>query len=104
MTADQINIAMLRIWHEAPPRDVQLLIQVHDSILLQYRESREPELLPLIKSLMGAPLILPNGRTFDVPHEIKVGWNWADASPENPRGLVKYVGTPDVRARTRLAA
>jgi DNA polymerase-1 len=101
MTADQINIAMLNIWRHTPPSDVHLLIQVHDSILLQYRESKEAELLPLIKSLMGAPLRLPNERIFDVPHEIKVGWNWADATPDNPQGLVKYNGHTDTRVRTR---
>jgi DNA polymerase-1 len=103
MTADQINIAMLNIWRHAPPSDVHLLIQVHDSILLQYRESKEAELLPHIKSLMGAPIRLPNGRIFNVPHEIKIGWNWADATPDNPQGLVKFNANPDTRVRPRSA-
>jgi DNA polymerase I-like protein with 3'-5' exonuclease and polymerase domains len=98
MTADQINQALLNIWQHAPHQHVQLLIQVHDSILLQYRESKEKELLPLITSLMGAPLTLPSGRVFNVPHEVKVGWNWADASAENPQGLVKFNGI-DTRKR-----
>jgi DNA polymerase-1 len=98
MTADQINQALLNIWQHAPHQHVHLLIQVHDSILLQYRESKEKELLPLITSLMGAPLTLPSGRVFDVPHEIKIGWNWADATADNPQGLVKYVGS-DLRTR-----
>jgi hypothetical protein len=50
---------------------------------------KKKELLPLIKLDGRAPLRLPNERIFDVPHEVKVGWNWADATPENPQGLVK---------------
>jgi hypothetical protein len=52
---------------------------------------------------MGAPILLPNGRIFDVPHEIKIGWNWADATPDNPQGLVKLDASPDTRVRTRPA-
>jgi DNA polymerase-1 len=99
MTADQINTALLNIWRRADPAKVHLLIQVHDSILLQYLEAEEATLIPKIKALMGAPLKLPNGRVFDVPHEIKVGWNWADAGPDNPQGLVKFNGV-DTRKRT----
>jgi hypothetical protein len=103
MTADQINQALLNIWQHAPHQHVQLLIQVHDSILLQYRETNEKELLPLITSLMGAPLTLPSGRVFDVPHEVKVGWNWADASAENPQGLVKFNGIDTRKREARKA-
>jgi DNA polymerase I-like protein with 3'-5' exonuclease and polymerase domains len=99
MTADQINQALLNIWQHAPHQHVQLLIQVHDSILLQYHEDKEKELIPLITSLMGAPLTLPSGRVFDVPHEVKVGWNWADATPDNPQGLVKFNGGDPLRKR-----
>lgn len=102
MTADQINIAMLNIYERSKPTDIQLLIQVHDSILLQYREDKEKELIPFIKAQMTAPLTLPDGRRFDVPHEIKVGWNWADATADNPQGLVKYVGS-DLRKRETRA-
>lgn len=103
MTAEQINLGLLAIWRSAECQAgvVQPLIQVHDSILLQYKEDREEWVLPRLKKLMhAAPLTLPGNREFNVPCEIKIGWNWADADKENPQGLVKFDGrTHDTRHR-----
>lgn len=106
MTADEINIAMLRIYRT---QLFQLLVQVHDSILFQYPEEMEDELMATVLECFNNPIQLAGGRTFNVPCEIKVGWNWGDVIKNkegkvtgNAGGLMQWKGH-DARRRPRLA-
>lgn len=99
MTADEIDIAMLNIWRAGR---VQLLLQVHDSLLVQYHEKDEAIIVPWLIKMLRVPLILVAGREFAVPAEAKIGWNWGEFDAEkNPDGLVKWKGGDD-RKRTDL--
>lgn len=96
MTADEIDTGLLALWRA---NICQVLGQVHDSLLIQYPEEREDEILPRVLSLMKAPLVLAGGREFYVPLDAKVGWNWGDtvynrdgSVKSNPEGLQKYKG------------
>lgn len=96
MTADQINIGLLNLWRA---NICQLLVQVHDSILVQYPEHLEDEIVPQAIKLLAAPITLRKGREFCVPSDCKVGWNWGDFDEvKNPLGLKKYKGS-DTRKR-----
>ena len=88
ITADTVNTGMLHLWRAE--LGVHILAQVHDSILLQYPEVDEDWILPEIIDLMTVAAPLKHGRSFTIPVEAKVGWNWGDASENNPRGLRKY--------------
>lgn len=95
-TADEINTGMIQLWR----RNIcQLLLQVHDSILVQYPEELEDEVVPQICDALRVPIMLAKGREFVVPVEAKVGWNYGDFSDSNPDGLKKYKGGDD-RVRT----
>lgn len=83
MTADEIDGALLRLWRWGK---VQLLIQVHDSILFQYREEDEDWIIPEVLGMMNQPLRLARDREFVVPSDMKIGWNW---------GEVEYWSKPD---------
>lgn len=102
MTAKEINIGTLALF---AANRVQLLVQVHDSILFQYPEELEDKIVPWAVETVKAPLELKFGRKFIVPTEAKVGWNWGDENTDpkkgllNPDGLVKYKGH-DNRKRT----
>ena len=100
ITSDTINRGMLNLWRAGI---CQLLLQVHDSILVQYREEAEDDLLPRILDLVHVPIHLPSGRTVTIPAEAKIGWNWANydyRNPEaNPDGLMEWKGQKDVRQR-----
>jgi hypothetical protein len=97
MTADEIDTGILNLWRA---NRVQLLIQVHDSILFQYPEHLEDEIIPWALAALRAPLTLARGREFVVPTEAKVGWNWGEFDKDqNPDGLVKWRGGDD-RKRT----
>lgn len=95
MTADEINTGILNIWRA---NKVQLLIQVHDSILFQYPEHLENEIVPWALEALKAPLELRGGRPFVVPTEAMTGWNWGYHSERNPDGLKKWKGS-DPRTR-----
>lgn len=90
MTADEIDIGLLRVFRDERP--VMLLAQVHDSILFQYPEHLEDEILPWLIEALRVELSLARDRPFSVPTEAKVGWNWGDAYESNPDGMLKWKG------------
>lgn len=108
MTAETINYAMLRVFRlrqQFP--DLQMLLQVHDSLLLQYPEEYESlGVIPAIKKAFTTTLKLRAGRAFTVPSEVQVGWNWGypeydkhtKAVIGNPNGMIKWKGE-DKRVR-----
>lgn len=75
LTADIIDTGLLRLWRS---RRVQLLVQVHDSILFQYPEEEEDEIIPWALETLKVYFELKKGRQFFVPTEAKTGWNWGD--------------------------
>jgi len=92
MTGDEINTGILKLWRADR---VQLLVQVHDSILFQYPEELEDEIVPWALEELKVPLVLARGRDFVVPTEAKTGWNWGNFSEDNPDGLKKWKGGDD---------
>lgn len=106
MTADEIDGGILQIFRERAKLDfdVQLLMQVHDSVLTQVPERHVERYVPWALETLKRPLDLVGGRRFVVPTEAKVGWNWGDTSynkdgsiKDNPEGLQKWKGGWDRR-------
>lgn len=89
MTADEINQGILNLWRADR---VQLLVQVHDSILFQFPEHLEDEIVPWALEALKVPLTLARGREFVVPTEAATGWNWGYNAEDNPDGLLKWRG------------
>lgn len=100
MTADEINRGILDLWRA---NRVQLLMQVHDSILFQYPEELEDEIVPWALQTLRAPITLRKDREFCVPTEAMTGWNWGKYNDgSNPKkgeanldGLKKWKGHDD---------
>jgi DNA polymerase I len=97
--ARMLNQGMLQVWRA---NICQLLMQIHDAILVQYPTEQEDEIIPQLKRLISVPVELAHGRTLVIPYEVKTGWNWSDFSEKNPDGLKKYDGS-DKRNRTEAA-
>lgn len=96
MTGDEINTGILRLWRA---NRVQLLMQVHDSILFQYPEELEDEIIPWAMEALKVHLELAKGRPFYVPVEAMTGFNWGYYNEHtNPDGLIKWRGS-DTRKR-----
>lgn len=101
-TADEIDTGLIRLFRA---NRVQLLVQVHDSILFQFPEEQENEIVPWAIELLKVRIPLAKGREFYVPTEAKTGWNWGDRLEDkktgkitNPDGLTKWKGG-DARKR-----
>lgn len=97
-TSDEINMGILKLWQADR---VQLLMQVHDSILFQFPEELEDEIVPWALETLKTHLVLAKGREFYVPTEAKTGWNWGNYSEANPDGLKKFKGG-DTRNRQEV--
>lgn len=103
-TGDRLNLALWRIWKYMGTR-VEILAQVHDALYFQVPESSDHRAL-IAEALhhISTPLRhkLPDGswRTYDVPGEAKVGWNWGTYDKTyNPDGMAKWKGA-DSRVRS----
>jgi DNA polymerase-1 len=91
-----VNSRIINIWKH---RDVILLMQGHDSVLVQYPEKQEAKIIPKIKEQLRYPIELEHGRQFIVPFDCKTGWNFGNWSEGNPDGLKEWEGS-DQRKRT----
>jgi hypothetical protein len=88
-TSDRTNLGLWKVWKELP--QVQLLGQGYDSITFQIPDDSNfnrtvQDVRQLIRLEMQDPT---SGRTFEVPSEAKVGYNWGYKSDTNSRGLAK---------------
>ena len=90
VSVEILNRIMLNVWRS---NCVQLLLQVHDSLLFQYPEEQEDIIIPKVMKLFEYPIRLRGNRIMTIPAEIKTGWNWAPKTEANPRGLVKWAST-----------
>jgi len=101
--ADYLNRGLVRVWRELGDMGVQILLQEHDALLVQYPEERENELVPAISERLELTIPLFYGRTLTIPTEAMVGWNWGYAANDkkeivNPDGLIAFSGS-DQRIR-----
>lgn len=94
--ADIVNGGMLQVWQD---RYCELLLQNHDAIVVQYRESEEDIIIPKILLGLRRPVKLKHGRELVIPYGVRTGWNWGEHSEGNPDGLKKYK-PGDERVRT----
>jgi DNA polymerase-1 len=76
--ADLVNLAIIRLHNIVKDNsNVQLLLQVHDSIVAQARDEVLGWAVDLIRKEMLIPLTI-NGKTFSIPVDIQIGKNWHD--------------------------
>jgi DNA polymerase I-like protein with 3'-5' exonuclease and polymerase domains len=97
-TGEQIDRGLHQVWEAFP--QVQLLNQVHDSILFQLPFREIVESIPKILEVMQVTITLKGGRKFTVPLDAAGGWNWGYRNEnkktkvvENPYGLSKWRGS-----------
>lgn len=98
ITADTIDRGLLALWRS---NRVQLLLQVHDSVLFQFREELEDEIVPWAIRTIEQVVRLKDARDFIIPAEAKVGWNWSD-NREDPDSLRKFSDPNRPKKRTRV--
>lgn len=96
--ADIVNAGMLRVWDWGA---VQVLMQDHDAITIQYPEEMEDEVIPHVLKLLANRTELAHGREMSIPYDAQVGWNKGKYDPKkNPDGLRDWVPGDGGRRRT----
>lgn len=93
---DALNLGFYRVWNKydkifSPSRPLEILSQVHDSILWQYKPENEKWLLPLILKELQVPIKI-NGQVCVVALDVATGWNWGKYSKSNLLGLKEWEG------------
>lgn len=96
--SDQMKFAMIRILNRIEREYgfvIDFLMESHDSFLAQVRETHLEKVIPIIKEELEVPIDFKNcslSRNVQliIPTDIKIGYNWEDASEENPQGLKRY--------------
>lgn len=94
--SDIVKQGMLNVFRS---NTCQLLMENHDSILIQYPERKEDEIVPKIIKLLKHVIPLKHDRMLEIPYGCKTGWNWGECSETNPDGLKGY-NPGDKRRRT----
>lgn len=98
---DILNQGLLRVWRA---NVCTILLQIHDAILIQYPAEREGEIISKVKQLLRSPIQLAQGRIFEIPSDVKVGWNWGPFDEKtNPDGLRGFDPNGETRRRQRPA-
>jgi DNA polymerase-1 len=89
-----VNQGMLQVWRHC--KDVQILQQTHDALLIQYDEDKEDEVIPRVRETLKVSVDIGRGRSLIIPNDCAVGWNWGKAEKDgkiiNIDGLMKYKG------------
>lgn len=76
--AHVLNIGLIRVYNKLCNHpQVNLINQVHDSILLEHPKSMREEIHSQLPNLMRVDLTI-KGRQFYIPTELEVGDNWRD--------------------------
>ena len=77
--ADVLNIALVKMQKkiEWSGEDIQLLLQVHDSMILQCWPSLVPVVVEWMKDAFDIPIKMQS-HTFTIPFDVKVGNNWEE--------------------------
>lgn len=94
--ADIVNTGMYNLWRS---RMCQLLMQVHDAVVVQFPEALENEIVPRIARELRVHVLLTKDRELIIPYGCKTGWNFGPYSKDNPDGLKDFKGADD-RKRT----
>ena len=71
--ADILNIALVRTWNAFKEIDAQLVLQVHDSFVIQCKDV--PAVKDILKNAFNVPITI-NRRTFVIPYDVKIGSDW----------------------------
>ena len=103
---DSLNQGMVRTYNDdsitgMQGANVDILAQVHDSILLQVpiKVATSPHFLDLQQRVYDyvSPEMNYSGRTFKIATDSKIGLNWGGFHKElNPKGMRKFEGSADL--------
>jgi DNA polymerase I-like protein with 3'-5' exonuclease and polymerase domains len=90
-TGEFINRGAIQLQHflnHNPTFPIKFLLQVHDSLVIMFKQREIQEVIPTLLEKLKVILPLQKGREFSIPLGVKVGWNYG-ATEFNKDGSVK---------------
>ena len=90
-----LQVAIQRIWRTIP--EVEILLNVHDEVMVQVHPSNVKGVLPRIKKAMEIPIQVKERanplaeRELIIPADFKIGWNWGEMTGDIEGFLEKIV-------------
>lgn len=107
MTGDILNTGLWKLWanlESKHPDRFQILGQIHDAVLFQYRPAWEEWVLKRVCEEIRIPLMV-RGREMVLDPDVSVGWNWRKQGFDkktkqvvNLHGLAEWKGSDARRA------
>jgi DNA polymerase-1 len=75
--ADLLNRGLLRFWQQHDPSEGELLLQVHDSVLLSTKSEKSSVGAESLQMCLEEEIVV-NGVHLTIPAEVSAGQNWAE--------------------------
>lgn len=82
--------ALARCYYEIEPvvPGAEVLLNVHDSDMMQCWIEDVEKVAGMMREVMNIPITI-KGRTFTIPTDCLVGYNWGHKKEDNPQGLIE---------------
>jgi len=104
---DYLNEGMYQVWYEMEHKaqKIQLLAQVHDSILIQFdpKKHNEAEIAAEVQRLMAIPVVI-NGNKVTIHSDAVSGWNWGKRLVTKDQKVVNHYGLTDFNGEDSRSA
>lgn len=104
--ADYMDFGIYCCWIDKDLRrwGFRMIAQVHDALYFEYDPQYEVQVMERVL-LHLSPVLNFKGRSFQIPTDAKVGWNWGKIKVDkktkqvvdNPHGLQEWNGNADTR-------
>jgi DNA polymerase-1 len=96
VVGDLLNLGAYRVHRFGHERDVRLMAQLHDAVLVDFpdKPESEHEVAAAITSFLRTELHV-GGQCFVIPNDFSSGWNWGKCTSRNPGGVRKFKGRED---------
>lgn len=78
---------MIRAQNRLHALGAPIVLQHHDSFLLEVPEGQAAAATAQARTVMEEPVLFPDGQEVRFPVDIKVGRNWGRRRTDNPEGL-----------------
>ena len=75
--ADLLNMGLRRLYERFNKTDVEMLLQIHDAVLLQVPSMEVEKTAQVVKDILTIPITI-NHKELVIPVDITVGQNWND--------------------------
>lgn len=76
--ADMLNNSLVQLWRAYDPHALEIVLQIHDAVLMEVEEHRAREVAEMVKGLCESEVDVA-GVALRVPADVSIGWrSWGE--------------------------